>query len=61
MTYILYQETLIPLTKSQKERGIKSTYIVDRIKTVCCKQEADMWVNKDSEHRSWSENELGAS
>ncbi len=55
MAYILFEENKIPLTKSQKEKGREQTYSVDRIKSVFWKYEADEWVNKDSEYRSWSE------
>ena len=53
MTYVLFQENQIPLTKSQKEKGIEPTYTVDRVKTVNTKDEANAFVNKDSESRSW--------
>jgi hypothetical protein len=54
MPYVLYQENQIPLTKSQKEKNIAPTYTVDKIKVVESREQADAWVNKDSESRGWS-------
>ena len=55
--FILFCEALVPLTKAQKENGVVRTFTVDRVKSVATRLEADLWVNRDSEHRSWSNNE----
>ncbi len=54
MPYVLYQENQIPLTKSQKEKNISPTFTVDEVKRVETRDQANAWVNKDSEARSWS-------
>ncbi len=54
MPYILYQETAVPQTKAQKEKKAEVCFTVDRVKRVSAIDEANAWVNKDSESRSWS-------
>ena len=52
--YILYEEVPKKQTDTQKRRDDPIVYDVTEMKTCITELEANSWINKDAEKRSWS-------
>lgn len=53
--YKLYEEIDVPLTDSQKKKGLTEplSYKVMHMQNVISKEDANAWIDRKSERRSW--------
>ncbi len=52
--YTLYKQITIEPTATEKKQGKEDSFVVEKVATMYSREEADTWVNQDSEKRSWS-------
>ncbi len=54
--YTLYKQITIEPTAAEKKQGKEDSFVVEKFIQMYSREQANAWVNQDSEKRSWSHN-----